>query len=867
MLISLSILSWIYQSLISAESMQLAEFPSLHQLFRKEGYRFWVRKTQSVISFFRFRISNVTSVGIKRFLGVEPSSPKIYFEGEGADNIATYSRHVDMGPHVFAVAARLKALLTTLFFESVLSAIGRRVAFIDKDLVCKVYYPTADFPVPYRFTIRVWSYLSEKYGSFLTISLESGCSQRILRLKQATVFLKIRKMRLSSANSFIEPKPIGLISAVGTSCWVHCGFGGVLLLGCTANNTALPMTSFHTGEKLPFSEFQSSLLTQAIFEFESFNLLPVNSDSFLGYDDDDDEYSGIMTNVSLQNGYFRYQQKLMKFCLLFLLLTSSFFDTANSIQKSGYGTSPNVLFLVETTTFSIPSENELLNGFENNLFQLEGPPFHASLVFYSQSPQIFSIFCYFCPEKFIMVEIPKDQISLLNQLASSLNEVNSKGYGKTFLIEDKMSQTLESEPCLKYYSNARVRSNLFGEHVNCFTSDVWELSWTQKILNFTATVDQDAKNLEYHKWFLRLRIGEGTQQEIRQAIIYSRGHILVPYDEPLSAMACLYTKSSRGFFDFTIISAFDWWTWICLLATVLIYGFVFQNFWNGIDTLWIFFGISVKRRHKRVGLASILLAFYFLNMIYQSLISAESMQPAEFPSLKDLISKDGYRFWVIDKKSVVTFFGNRLHKTKWIGLKKFLGVEVSSPQIYFQGEGADSILTYDRNDSLIPQVFATAARLKALVTTVVLEPVLSAIGKKVVFIDGNLGCKNYYPSREFPIPYRFTIRMWSYLSDQFKNVLTTFLEAGCLQRIYRLNRATTLFKMGKMRLSSAKSFIEPKPIGLMSAIGTGCWIHCGIGGAILLGWCVHFVICKLNICIIQTLSYIKTKIGNFQNIR
>ncbi|CAL8136762.1 unnamed protein product [Orchesella dallaii] len=467
----------------------------------------------------------------------------------------------------------------------------------------------------------------------------------------------------------------------------------------TANNSALPMISFHTGKEFPFSEFQSSLLTQAIFEVESFNLLPVNSDSFLGYDDDYDEYSGIMTNVSLQNGYFRYQRKLMKFCLLFLLLTSSFFDTANSIQKSGYGTSPNVLFLVETTTFSIPSENELLNGFEKNLFQLEGSPFHASIVFYSQSPQIYSIFCYFCPDKFIMVEIPKDQKSILNQLTSSLNEVNSKGYGKTFLIEDKMSQTSESEPCLKYYSNARVRSNLFGEHVNCHISELWELGWTQKLLNLTATVDQAAQNLEYHKWFLHLRLGEGTQQVIPQ-VIYSRGYILIPYDEPLSAMACLYAKSSRGFFDFTIISAFDWPTWICLLASVLIYGFVFENFWNGIDTLWIFFGISVTRRHKRVGFASILIPFYILNMIYQSLISAESMQPAEFPTLRHLIRDEEYRFWVINKDLVLKFFGTPSNRTKRVGLKKFLGVEVSSPHIYVQGEGADNILTYSRNDFL-----------------------------------------------------------------------------------------------------------------------------------------------------------------------
>ncbi|CAL8136760.1 unnamed protein product [Orchesella dallaii] len=599
------------------------------------------------------------------------------------------------------------------------------------------------------------------------------------------------------------------------------------------NNGVQHLENYLTKEILFSKQFETSILTQTIHELNSFNFLPFNSTNFF-----DEEYESTEENINLQRGYLRFQQKYVEFCLVFSLLTNSFNETTTSIQKSGYGTSPNVLFLIATT---LNEENEVVSGFVQNFFEVEGLPFHAHIVFHSYLTKEYGMFCYFCPEKLTRVIITKDFNNIFHQITLATKRVNSKGYGNTFLIEDAMSLTSTSEPCLKFYDSGRVRSSIFGTHVNCSNPELWELGWIHRVFNLTATLNINSKTDVHHKWFLRVRIAEAVLQSIPNVYLQSRGSIISAYESTFTAMACHHLGNSRHTFEFTITSALDIWTWSCLLASGLAYGLLFQNFWNGIDLLWIFFGVSLTRKHKRICVFGMLITLTVLSCIYQSLISADSMQLVEFPTLHQLFRKEGYRFWVTKTQSVLSFFRFRVSNVTSVGIKRFLGVEPSSPKIYFEGKGADNIATYSRHADMVPQVFAAAARLKALVTTVFLESVLSAIGKRVVFIGRDLVCKVYYPTADFPVPYRFTVRVWSYLSEKYGSGLTVFLESGCNQRIIRLKQATAFLKMGKMRLTSANSFTEPKPIGLISAVGTSCWVHCGLGGVLLLGWCFYML--------------------------
>ncbi|CAL8067946.1 unnamed protein product [Orchesella dallaii] len=315
------------------------------------------------------------------------------------------------------------------------------------------------------------------------------------------------------------------------------------------NNGVARLENYLSKEILFSKQFETSILTQTIHELDSFNLHPSNSTNYA-----DEDYEAIEDNISLQHGYLRLQQKHTEFCLAFFLLTNSFNETTISIQKSGYGTSLNVIFLIATTTLS--EENEVVNGFVHNLFEIEGLPFHSPIVFHSYLGKEYGVFCYFCPVKVLQIKITKDLNNIFHKITNTAKQVNSNGYGNTFLIEDALSQTYRAETCLKFYYSGRVRSSIFGTEVNCTIAELWELGWIHRALNLTATVNINSKNDLHHKWFLRLRIGEAVLQSIPNVYLKTRGLILTAYESPFNAMACRHLGNSRHIFEYTINNYF-----------------------------------------------------------------------------------------------------------------------------------------------------------------------------------------------------------------------------------------------------------------------------------------------------------------------
>ncbi|CAL8068310.1 unnamed protein product [Orchesella dallaii] len=576
---------------------------------------------------------------------------------------------------------------------------------------------------------------------------------------------------------------------------------------------------------------KSTTLSYTSQQIQDFSLLlgHNNTDYF------DEDFDPEKVNVDSQSGFLRFNVKYSSSCMVFLIKSQEFNETLIAIQRSGHGTSDEVLFIIETIPHT--EENDIINGFVNEFFSSEGMPFHAPIAFFNPENNEIATFCYFCqPSSAKIRKIPHGSLTSWDTLPRSHHsQINDNGYGNQLIVPDSFAHsTAAAYNCLKHYDSRRVRTNLFGEHVNCSLPDVWIVASIQSILNVSitfkgSTTEEDKK---YQKWMLQARFGEGLAQRIPNIYAYTRGFLIIAEHMELDLMACLHTQQLQTF-QLSISSALDLTSWYILIILVLLYGYVCQNVWKGLDLLWTVSGKELTMEHGRTCVCIVLIALSVLSYVYESTLSADSMQLTRFPDIKTLMKED-YRLWLA-KTGPISAITRTLSNLTKNSLQSYLGVDPRDPKIFFAGKNDQSISSYYSNRL---GMLLTAAKYKLLITSITCFNMLKVIGKNLVSVNENLVCQVDRTSRHVELSFVHTVRIWGYLSRECYKLLSTLFSNGEYVRLRRLKLVKEGIQMKSVKLSNTDTLIVTKPIDMISAVGICCWVVYVVGGLLFIWWCI-----------------------------
>ncbi|CAL8068352.1 unnamed protein product [Orchesella dallaii] len=572
----------------------------------------------------------------------------------------------------------------------------------------------------------------------------------------------------------------------------------------------------------------ATTLSYTIHKISHFDFLPQSN--YTDYTDEDFDIDNV--EVNFQSGFLRYIFRLSSSCLILLIKTTTFNETRIAIQRSAHGTSEHVLFLIET--FPMTVENEVINGFENELLELDGTPFHAPIAFYCEKANEIAILCYFCPSELGRIQ----RVSIANEtlwrgLLAHYKNLNSNGYGNEVDIPNNLGYMTKNEVhCFEDYDSRRVRTNLFGEHVNCKEAEAWSLASVQSALNISISIgfSDQVEEISYQKWMLQIRVAEGYTQVIPNIYIYSRGSFQLGKSLELDFMACMDLRKIQEF-NFNIISALDFTSWCSFILLILLYGLAVQNIWKGLDFLCTFLGKPLMKQHVKSYVCITLLAISIFSYAYQSTLSAESMQLAEFPTFKKLV-REGYRVWVLAKGPVGMAAGSLSNYSK-NGLQRYLGVDATNLQYYVSGKGDQNMVTHYNNTL---GLFMAAAKHKLFVTSISYLHMLKALGQKRFFVKKFLLCKVDRITGNVELSFAHTFRSWGYLSNRFSQVLEKHFVRGDRERLTRLKEILHKMEIRELMVTQADALIEPKSINLRSAVGVCCWVYFAVSGLLFIWW-------------------------------
>ncbi|CAL8120952.1 unnamed protein product [Orchesella dallaii] len=557
----------------------------------------------------------------------------------------------------------------------------------------------------------------------------------------------------------------------------------------------------------------------------TFTLYDVENFDFLPWSNHTAEYELFPTvnsfNVSITTGYFRFTRRLSKPCIAFILISPSFYKTVRAIQRSGYGTSDNVMFLIATS--SLTEDNEIVSGFLNNLLDSEGPAFHAPISFFTYPEGQIGMFCYFCQEKQKRIQKLEGKQSFV-RMQIALKKMNSNGYGQKLYLSNYFIVYRErAQSCFNFYNINRVRTNVFGEHVSCNNPKLWEMAFLQGYFNVTAMFVGHLE-VDDKKWFLRVEFKENFGSSVTNDYLEFRVSIHTIEEIWLEILSCRNLRDIQQI-SWGITSGFDGWIWGCLVFSLGIYSLPYGSIKKGLDLTLTFFGQSLMCTHRKCMVFTLLLMVSLLSYIYQSVVSVDAMQLAEFPTLPQLI-KEGHKIWEDYVHRIHTAYAEVLYRRVKYHVDSWRNAFLDN-RFYEKGKG---LAFYTR-----------MATLKGFVTSGTHSELISIIGNgNTIYIGKNLVCKVFRPADEMSLYVRYSLRFWSYLSGPFSNAVKQFRAAGLYERVLRLSRDSAATEMRTLRLTKADAFLEPLPISLVSAIGIFCFIQLALVGTafvwVLLCW-------------------------------
>ncbi|CAL8067986.1 unnamed protein product [Orchesella dallaii] len=612
---------------------------------------------------------------------------------------------------------------------------------------------------------------------------------------------------------------------------------------------------------LPMFFGNATTFSYTFHQIEYFNFLP--GPNHTDYSEEDFDSENVPVNT--KSGFHRFGLRLScSLCTAYVINTQTFNETLTAIRHSGQGTSEHVMFLIDAVPLT--TENNVIRGLVEDLFLSEGTPFHAPILFFNAETKELATYCYCCPS-----DLERIHILGCSKVGCNLNEeaqkYNLEGYGSSVFIPNSLGILKEAgENCFRHYHTGREQTHLFGEDVDCLYPELWIAAPIQQRLNISFTIDTSRKPDE-QKWSLQIRFAEGLQLVIPNYYLFTRGSVIISEKLEMDLLACLDIQKVQAF-DFGIISALDIASWCVLVGLIFLYGLVTQNIWKGLDVLLTFIGKSVVQKHVKSCLYIVLVSTSMLSYIYQSTISAESMKLTEFPEFRELFRKD-YRIWVEMKApvtSIVKLFSNYSKN----GLEKFTGVDITEPNLYFEGEG-DQHMANPYNNTV--GMLERAARYNLFVTSLTEFAMFKVVGWSTFSVNEKLLCKVDRVTEDFDLPFGYTMRTWGYLSVPFSKLVATNLISGAYDRVLKLRQGVIKSEMTKWHKDAA-NFMDPKPIGLMSPLGVYCGIIFATFGIALVWWGIKVcsewptdIVSKVRNMRQQWREWWRTKVFNFIRVR
>ncbi|CAL8104547.1 unnamed protein product [Orchesella dallaii] len=294
--------------------------------------------------------------------------------------------------------------------------------------------------------------------------------------------------------------------------------------------------------------------------------------------------SGESKNLTAIQDYLSYNFRHRSKCVLILLLTQTLEETLQAIDSSGYGTSEDVIFLIPRD--SISTSDSLISSFiSKKLFEVDSEPFHADVLFYDDHNSA-AIFCLFCPYKLNYVPVQMANISF-TALKHFNKVLKSNGHRLKLTVKTTLPGFGYEQDCIHI-----VKKRL----PSCGHVDVLTVAALKSILNVTLVLPEEYPSGDINDWFLNVQ-EEQVIYSYREYLLV-RGFVLVTSTETLDVLACV-SKTEFLAFEFKFTADIGIPVWICIVLVAVLYGFLYQNIFKGIDLLWAMLGKEFSWNHRR----------------------------------------------------------------------------------------------------------------------------------------------------------------------------------------------------------------------------------------------------------------------------
>ncbi|CAL8129143.1 unnamed protein product [Orchesella dallaii] len=531
-------------------------------------------------------------------------------------------------------------------------------------------------------------------------------------------------------------------------------------------------------------------------------------------------------NVTLNQGYLRFGLKYRSPCIIFLIVTETLEEILNAIENSGFGTSEDALFLILRE--NINDEDYVVNVTSDLLnYEALMEPFHADIIFF-QPDGTSKSFCQFCPTKLEPIKSVGSKLSIDTAKLQS-KQRKGDGHGNTlFLYFPFMSYVgigKYGKRCVERFKYTEYHDR-FGLPPECDNVNYSILAMIQPILNITIK-GFGRGIVTYHRdWFLMLSFGEASERIPNQQLKY-RTRIFILDHLELDTLVCVKKKDLLSF-DIQFLSTLCLDIFVCLGFIFGCYAFIYKSFSKSLDLLWGVLGRSFQYNHPRNFVFLHLVAGILLLNIYSSHLSSESMKLLEFPEYKHLIKK-GYRILTQYIKYIYTW------KTLPVSTKRKMEAiygTIDDNLLYLPTDELRDWDFYDDWVRLLSKITEQKLILPGSVNTKT-TGLFRVFGHDAMHVGDDTVCKvfdsmtaNVFVSSNF-------VRIWSYMSFKFADVLHKFREHGIYQRIDRSLGAREIKKSIRLGLMHTRAFTEPEKLGVVSVVGVVCLGHCVFGLACL----------------------------------
>lgn len=220
-------------------------------------------------------------------------------------------------------------------------------------------------------------------------------------------------------------------------------------------------------------------------------------------------------------------------------------------------------------------------------------PFHAPLIFFDNANIISYIYCYFCPDHRFY---PSSFTASIEDTLNLYTHVIGLGYGRSVIFETPL--TLPFNPpefCFNIYKHDRDKLEILLKVLKlCSDIELITISSVQGFLNISLLSDKmlDPWESFTYKWFIYFMIAESYLQSISTDITELRAQVNTSqYDQHEYIIACT-TLHDLSSIDYSFITVVKYESWVIFLGMVLMYGFLWKNFFKGLDLMFHFFGIA-----------------------------------------------------------------------------------------------------------------------------------------------------------------------------------------------------------------------------------------------------------------------------------